>query len=162
MEWKKETNIWVLKFRDGEDLLESLADLARGERLTSGFVVSAVGMLRDVELGYFSGEGYVKKQLQGPFELLGMQGNISRLKEDPWVHVHCMLADSELGTVGGHLFRAAVNVACEMCIIKTTNIELSRMKNQDTGLYDLVLKDVSGTTNLRTMRGTGSFDLEID
>jgi hypothetical protein len=130
--------IIALKLDDGEDLMESLRSAILRFNITSGFIVMGVGMLRDAEIGYFTGSGYSKKRLEEPHELVSLQGSIST-KGETVIHLHCSLANHEHEIVGGHLFGATACVLNEILIRKTDDILLSRKLNQATGLKELVV-----------------------
>jgi len=126
----------VLKLDDGEDLIKSLKSAVQKYHITSGFIMMGIGMLRDIEIGYFAGKKYNLKNLNAPHELISLQGSIST-KGEVIIHLHCSLANSGHQIVGGHLNSATVCVLNEILIKRTENITLGRRLNPDTGLKEL-------------------------
>ena len=79
---KTENGLITLKLRDGEDVLEGLKERIEDHGIRSGLILSGIGMMRELTLGYFKGEGeYEKLRVNGPVELTSMQGNIG-MSED--------------------------------------------------------------------------------
>jgi len=130
----------ILKLDDGEDLMDSLKGAISQFGITSGHVISGIGMLRDIEIGYFQGKekGYCLRSLEEPHELVSLQGSIST-KEGVTIHLHCSLANSNHEIVGGHLNRATVCVLNEILIRKTDKTVLGRIHNAKTGLKELTV-----------------------
>jgi predicted DNA-binding protein with PD1-like motif len=57
-------------------------------------------------------------------------------------HIHCSVADSEHQLWGGHLNKARVNVINEITILKLDKLNLTRIKNEETGLMELNIEEV--------------------
>ena len=128
----------ALKLDDGEDMMESLRNAIKQFHITSGFVTMGIGMLKNVEIGYFNGMSYNQKRLKKPHELISLQGSISTMGEVV-IHLHCSLANDNHEIVGGHLTGATVCVLNEILIKKTNDIVLGRNLNPATGLKELFI-----------------------
>lgn len=134
----------VVKLKDGEDFFESLKEKVHTYELQSGLILSGIGMLRELTLGYFMGKGrYNKMNVTHPVELTSMQGNIAMAEEGIVFHIHVTGATKEGKVVGGHLISAIVNVVNEIVILKLDRIRLKRILNQKTGLLELVISEES-------------------
>jgi len=140
----------ALKLDDGEDLMVSLRDAVKQFHITSGFVMMGIGMLKNAEIGYFTGKSYNKKRLEKPHELITLQGSIST-REEVIIHLHCSLANEEHEIIGGHLMGATVCVLNEILIKKTDNIVLGRKLNPITGLKEL---DISYADKFQSLSPT--------
>ena len=127
----------VLKLDDGEDIMECLQRAIQDFKIGSAFVTTGVGMLRDAEIGYFTGDGYEKKLLAEPHEMVSLQGSISTMEETV-IHLHVGLANPSHRILGGHLFSAKVCVINEI-LIKKVDVKLGRKLNQKTGLKELYI-----------------------
>jgi predicted DNA-binding protein with PD1-like motif len=128
----------VLKLDHGEDLMGCLQRAILQFDIKSGFILTGIGMLKDVEIGFFGGGEYQTKSLEEPHELISLHGSIST-KGETIIHLHCSLANREHRIVGGHLNKGTVNVINEIFIKKTNDVELGRRRNQDTGLKELYI-----------------------
>ncbi|MCR8463294.1 MAG: DNA-binding protein [Candidatus Korarchaeota archaeon] len=125
---------FVLVLEKGDDVTESLKKLAKEENL-SGFFMG-IGAVADPTIGYFDVEKkqYLKMELKGSFEVLGLTGNISFLPDgEPFVHAHIILGDSNHKVLGGHLFSAKVSITLELLILRTQ--KLLREKNPEFDLW---------------------------
>lgn len=122
----------VLRLRDGEDLMACLVDLD----VESAFILNGVGMLRDLELGYWNGTAYEAERIAGPVELLSLSGNLARKDGDLIVHAHVAVARRGGEALGGHVIRATVNNTAEILIHRLSGITLER-RQESTGLAGL-------------------------
>jgi len=122
----------VVRLVDGEELISSLQGLS----LDSAVLLNGVGMLRDLEIGYWNGSGYDVQRISEPVELLGLQGNFARKDNERIVHCHATIAKHGAAAFGGHVLKATVNNTAEIYIRVLTEITLER-KMEETGLAGL-------------------------
>jgi len=67
MKWKKKDGSIVVIMEHGEDFLENIKKLIESPELPElAVVITALGMLNDVEMGYFDGEKYEVHRLPEP------------------------------------------------------------------------------------------------
>ncbi|MEM3444798.1 MAG: DUF296 domain-containing protein [Thermoplasmata archaeon] len=136
MQYAKEGNYFVLKAEDGENLFEVLESFIRAEQVNSGVILAGIGMLRDFELGYFDGNEYHRKKYRKPHELVSIKGTIA----DGVLHLHAALANEKHELIGGHLFKATTCILNEIFIQKLEKVKLARVKNEKTGLMEMVIR----------------------
>ncbi len=106
----------AVRMEDGEDLFPTLKG-SLGDTATA-IILSAIGMLRDFELGWLGPEGYVKTIFSEPFELLSICGTINRKPDaSAFIHSHASLSGPNLSVVGGHLFKGTVHNTCELVLL---------------------------------------------
>jgi len=134
----EENGVVVAKLDDGEDLLACLRGLAAEHRLESGLVLWGIGMVRDFELGYFNGRQYDRKIFAEPAELLALHGTLTP-SADPPIHVHLTAGKRGHEAVGGHLFKATVNVLNEICLQRLDRMRLGRELKPASGLRELCI-----------------------
>ncbi|MCX8173646.1 MAG: DUF296 domain-containing protein [Thermoplasmata archaeon] len=135
MYYAKEGSYYVLKIEDGENLFDVLEKFVKAEHVSSGVILAGIGMLKDFELGYFDGKEYHRKKYSAPHELVSMKGTVA----DSLPHIHAALANEKHELLGGHLFSATTCILNEIFIQKLEKINLGRVKNQKTGLMELVI-----------------------
>jgi len=123
---------WVIRFQDGENLLEGL----KGLGLKSAAILGAVGMLRDLAFGYWDGERYVEEPVPEPVELLSLSGNIGEADGEVVVHAHVVAGMRDGNAIGGHLLRATVHNTTEMVLLQLSRVRLAR-KPDPSGLLGL-------------------------
>lgn len=128
-----EGELIVCKLDDGEDLFASIERLIDDFNVSSGIIVTNIGMLRDVEINFFRDGRYEAKALKGPMELVAMHGSIA---VDGSIHIHCALADEDHAVHGGHLTKATVAVLNEIVIRRLDHITLGREYNERSGLKE--------------------------
>ncbi len=136
MHGKEENGFVVLKLNDGEDLFGCLKRAIGEFGIKSGIIVSGIGMLRDIEIGYFQDGAYEWKTYEKPHELIAFHGSISTAGEEV-IHIHCGLAGPEHQLIGGHLNSAKVCVLNEILIRKFETITFERVLSESSGLKEL-------------------------
>ena len=130
---------WMLRLDQGQDLFVALSDFARQHEIRAAAVVSGIGMLRNVTIGYWNGSEYVRKDLPEPHELIGLHGSIAEA-EGPSIHLHAALAAPNHGLVGGHLMRGTVWVLNEMLIETFPGRVFDRPIDETLGLRKIDLE----------------------
>jgi hypothetical protein len=122
----------MVRLKDGEELIASLKVLS----LDSGVLLNGVGMLHNLELGYWNGTSYEIMPIAEPVELLSLQGNFACKGEERIVHCHATVAKHGGAAFGGHVLKATVHNTAEIFIHKFIAITLER-KMEETGLAGL-------------------------
>jgi uncharacterized protein len=126
----------MIKLNEGEDVFASLEQLCRQREVDSGAIHWGIGMLQQLELGFFTPAGYEKKLYKDRHELLAFHGSIS-MKADPKFHIHAAVAGRDHGVFGGHLFRAKCGVVNEICIERFDSLRMNRRLNPVSTLNEL-------------------------
>ena len=135
MKWKKKDGSIVVIMEHGEDFLENIKKLIESPELPElAVVITALGMLNDVEMGYFDGEKYEVHRLPEPAELLGISGLITK-ETDPPYHFHVTLGKKDGGVTGGHLLKGRVWNTVEMVLL-VEEIKLRRIPLRNLKLLD--------------------------
>jgi len=139
MEIQEENNFILAKFSKG-NIIKNLSVLMEKRCFDSALVISGIGMLKNITIGYFNGEDYVKEQIKDPVELVSLQGNISRMQKTNEVvcHLHVAVADQNHHLTGGHLIDGEVMVVNEIVLKKLDSVRIRRKKNQQ-GLLEMNL-----------------------
>ncbi len=134
MEWREIRGGFVVRLERGEALPEELVDFAREKGLAAAFV-SGLGTLQAVELGYYDlqAKAYIRRQFPRAYELTSLTGNLTFLEEEPFWHLHAVLADREFRAISGHLFRATVAATAELLLL-TQEERIERKADPETGL----------------------------
>ncbi len=141
MKVRREGNVLVMRLDDGEDLFQSLEAALQMNSVTSGVILTGIGMLRDFEIGYYNGKDYEKKRREEPHELVALHGSIASGPENLRLHLHAALASPEHEIIGGHLFGGKVCVVNEITVLALDNIGLVRTRDERTGLMLLDFLD---------------------
>lgn len=116
---------FIIKIIPGESLTNRLLQFAHMEDVRNAVIVSAVGSVKNVRLrGIKTGAKLPittprinLHQLEGPLELLGLEGNIFPGEEVLLdCHLHILVGKSSGEVAGGHLYDAEVFAICEIVL----------------------------------------------
>lgn len=136
MEYRRFGNTIVARIDKGEEILESLRELAEKEKiLLAG--VSALGAVSEFTVGVFdTGEKkYYANNFSGTYEIVSLTGTVNTMNGEYYSHLHMSAGDLEGKVVGGHLSRAVVSATCEMLL----NVIDGRVDRQFSGEVGLNL-----------------------
>lgn len=124
------------QFPFGADLLESLTQFARNEKITGGRI-SGIGATTHAVIAYYDQiqKKYLSMEFPGGMEILNLHGNVSIRDGNPFVHAHILLGDPRGKVFGGHLMPGTKLWACEVIIEEFAGEELSRSEDPRTGLF---------------------------
>ena len=135
---RRENDTIILKVEDGEDVLETLGRIAEFYHVESGTIQWGIGMLHDIEIGYFNGKEYEKKKYDESAEIVSFHGSIAA--NDPRFHIHTSFAGRDHAVHGGHLFSAKVGPLLEVEIHVVNTIRISREINKKSGLKEISIQ----------------------
>ena len=139
MKYQRFDDTYVVRLEKGEEVVNSLKKLCDKEdiRLAS---IEGLGASNHVIVGLYDLDQkvYHKKEFNEAFEITSLIGNISRMNDESYLHIHINLADENMKTFGGHLYECVISATCEL-FIRVINGEVNRFKDEDSGLnlYDL-------------------------
>jgi predicted DNA-binding protein with PD1-like motif len=121
----------------GDELHESLV-AAAAERGLEGGLVSAIGAVDELELGYFSlpERVYTRRLVRERLGVVSLNGNLSMKDARPFLHAHGLFTGRDFAAVGGHVFRARVSITLEVFVVATTR--LTRLPFPEFGLTKLL------------------------
>ena len=124
----------MLRLEKGEEVISSIADFAAKNKITAG-IVSGIGAITDVTIGYFSGleKKYFQETFNDEYELLSLSGNISYLDSSPMIHAHIVMSKTDYSLTGGHCFSARVALTVEIYVF-TFEQEIRRAMDPNIGL----------------------------
>jgi len=126
VKYRIKDNLIVIIMEDGENFTENIKKMVTVKNFPStAVVVSALGMLKNIKLGYFDGKEYILHEIKDPSELLGISGVMTK-ETDPSFHFHIIIGDKNGHTFGGHLMEAFVCNVVEMFLL-SSSIKLKRI-----------------------------------
>lgn len=104
----------------GDELHASLVEAARRFDVR-GAMVSGIGAVDDLELGYFAlpEKVYVRRTVKHRVEAVSLMGNLSMKDGAPFLHCHGLFTGLDFGAFGGHVFRATASITLEMMVLRT-------------------------------------------
>jgi predicted DNA-binding protein with PD1-like motif len=137
MEFMEKGGIVIVRLFPGEELQTSLKEVCFKLGGETYAVVSCIGQVKDVEIGYFISKGdYSPEIFPGPLELLNVSGIVSRDGEGYFPHLHAILGDRDKRCLGGHLIKATVSITAEIVLLSSP-IRVRREYNPDLDAREL-------------------------
>lgn len=139
MQYKKFNNTYILRFDRNDTILDNLKNFCVKEDIKLA-EISGLGFLSEVKIGYFNKDTklYEEKVLDEGYEILGLNGNITRNNGNPHIHLHVILSKDDLSVIGGHFIDGKIGVTGEV-FIKTLDGEIDRRKNEEVGIFEMDL-----------------------
>jgi predicted DNA-binding protein with PD1-like motif len=141
---------FILKIEPGEKIAATLLAFAESKHIQFASMVSAVGSVRDVEFKDIQMGSHLPMteprrkthRLEGPMELLGLEGNIA-MEADKRLgaQFHILAAKASGEVVGGHLVDAEVFATCEMVLAEYLVEGIERYHSSTTGVDTLYFEE---------------------
>jgi predicted DNA-binding protein with PD1-like motif len=139
MQIKEKRNIVFIRLFPGEIVNREILNVCRKHDISSGVIISGIGQLENIELGYFKSKGnYSPMVFEKPMEILSLSGNICKVDDEYIPHLHITLSNDKMHVFGGHFINGIVTVTAEIVILKTS-VNFSRKQDEETGLKQMVL-----------------------
>ena len=133
-------NIIFIRLFQDEDVNEQINEACRLHDVKTAVVLSGIGQLKQVKLGYFKEKGdYTPETFNKPLEILSLSGNICKQNNNYILHLHAVLGDKKKNTIGGHFMEGKISITGEIVLLKTS-INVYRKLNNKTGLQALILE----------------------
>ena len=146
----KQGRRFIVKIRPGESLVNSIKQLVNTENIHCAVILSAIGSVKNVRLKDIKSGAklpitparLVEHEMEGPFELLCITGNIvpcAEGKSDS--HLHIMAAKSSGDVIGGHLFDCEVFATCEIVLVELNVEGIERYRSKSGGTPTLFFSE---------------------
>ena len=140
MQSREKNGIIFIRLFTDEKINNELIEVCKKYNVKNAVIVSAIGQVKEVKLGYFKEKGnYAEEKFQKPLEILSISGNIIKNNDEYILHIHTIVGTEEKKTIGGHLIDATVGVTAEIVLLKT-DIKAERRIDKHTGLKSLYLE----------------------
>jgi len=150
--WHRECNTgrrFIIKIEPGAKITASLLDFARSQNLHFASMVSAVGSVRDVEFTGIQAGAHLPMtgprikthRLEGPLELMGLEGNIAPNADKQLGAQFYILGSKSSGeVVGGRLVEAEVFATCEIVLAEYLVEGIERHHSATSGVDTLYIE----------------------
>lgn len=119
MKYKQIGNDYVLRIDKDNEIIQTIKDFCKKEDISLG-TIHGIGALSHVEVGLYkvSEMKYYSKVFDGDFEMTSLDGNITTMNENIYLHLHVNFADVCYNTYGGHLTQGVIGATGEIFIHK--------------------------------------------
>lgn len=138
---EESSNVLIIKLDKGERVMPSLLTVFEKLGIEHALVVQGIGMLEDIEIGYFDGESHRTRMIREAHELISLGGTVAQYRGGHSIHLHVSLGAVDGNVVGGHLKDGVVAVLAEIIVIVLGSAVLSRKLNPESNLAEL---DIGG------------------
>lgn len=130
---KKIENRYFIRIDRGEEIVSNLTEFCKERSIKLGRI-SAIGAVNEATIGIFDPlkKEYHSVEFKGTYEILSIMGNITSNNDQPYLHMHITLSDSEYNAFGGHLNKAIISTTVKLLLmnLKANLIDIL-MKKQD-------------------------------
>jgi len=135
MKIKKDGENYLVILEKGENINKSLEDFAKKYNIESGFF-SGIGAIENPTLSFYNAhkKEYINKEFYDKFELISCNGNFAQKDDRIFAHIHVVLSNAEMQTIGGHLNQGIVTATAEFYVI-TNGQTWKRLYNDKIGLF---------------------------
>lgn len=134
VEYKRFGNKYVVRLERGDEIIESIKNLATKEEIRLGNVIG-IGAVDRAKVGLFkiAEKEYRSKEFEGDMEIINLTGNISEMDGEVYIHLHIALCDDSYKVIGGHLSYAYISATGEI-IIDLIEGRVDRKHSQEIGI----------------------------
>ena len=129
---------YLIRLDLGEKVRETLDPFLEEQQIKAGILLQGIGAVSKVEIAHYplSQRQYHKQTFSGEFEVVSLSGNLARVDQKPFLHMHIALGRSKQASYelfGGHLVEATVGPTLEL-FLQTLPGELTRTLDPEVGL----------------------------
>lgn len=134
MKFSKTEKGYIIRLIKGEKVIESITTFCTSEGIYSA-TLTGIGGALNAEIGHYGlgNKIYSFKTFEGPLEIVSLNGNISKVDENAFIHMHMTISDSTLQCFGGHVKEVVVGATCEI-FLTPLDIDLTRSQDDEIGL----------------------------
>ena len=134
MYYKKFGDTIILRLERGEEIINSLLELAKKEDISLASI-QGLGACDDVTIGHYSVEKqeYRKMDFHEELEMIMLNGNLSQMHNEKYLHVHASFGRADGTLLGGHLNKGVISATAEI-FIRCLPGNVDRFKETETGL----------------------------
>ncbi len=132
--YKQFGNTFIVSLKNREEITKAVTAFAEELGIKTG-VIHGIGAVNEATLRFFdpTTKEYVDKTFPEQMEISNLTGNISRMDEKPYIHLHITLGRADYTALAGHLLTATIHGAGELVIEKFDG-EAGRQYDDETGL----------------------------
>ena len=134
MQYKRFNDTYTVRIDIGEEIMESLKSLCAKENIRLA-EVSAIGAANHAVIGVFdpAEQAYHQEELNRFMEITSLNGSVTEMNGEPYIHHHTTLADQDNAIHGGHLISMRVGLTCEM-FVRVLDGSVGRERNEELGI----------------------------
>lgn len=134
MRYKKFENTYFIRLDKGEKVLENIKAFCIENDIKLGYFFG-IGSLDAAELAHYivKTRKYTNQFYRQPLEIISLNGNITAMNNEVYLHCHACLSDVNMEAIAGHLKEGVVGATAEIILIKIDD-EVNREYDNEIGL----------------------------
>ena len=134
MRFKKINDTYAIRLDKGEKVLEKLKAFCTKNNIKLGYFFG-IGSLDEAELAHYIAKArkYTYQLYRQPLEIVSLNGNVTMMNNEAYIHCHACLSDVNMEAMAGHLKEGVVGATAEIVLIKLDG-EANREYDSETGL----------------------------
>ena len=129
-----ENRTWAVVLETGDEANACLLEFARARKLSAAHF-TAIGAFERAVLGYFDWniKDYRRNAVDEQVEVVSLIGDVALTGDQPKLHMHAVLGQSDGRALGGHLLEGCVRPTLEV-IVTESPAHLHRLHDPQSGL----------------------------
>ena len=129
-----QNNDRLLVLEKGEELINALTQYAKDQNLAGGWV-TIIGGSEALTIGFRDPvqKQYIWKEYDEPLEIVGLQGNLAYINDEPSWHIHGTFSRADYSVIGGHVKECRIGLTGEV-YLQPNSTKLIRELDATTGL----------------------------
>lgn len=129
-----QNNDTLIVLEKGEELIATLNSYANTQNLQGGWV-NIIGGSANLTIGFRDPvqKEYIWKEYNEPLEIIGLQGNLAYINNEPIWHIHGTFSRADYSVIGGHVKECLIGLTAEVYLQPNSTL-LTREHDPDTGL----------------------------
>lgn len=117
MDYRKFGDTYIIRLDIGDEVVTCLKVFCRDNHIKLGSIMG-IGTTNDAQIGLLETgtKVYHPQVYTGDMEIVGMNGTISQMNGEIYLHIHAALALPSHEAIGGHLDYAVVSAVAEIVV----------------------------------------------
>lgn len=117
MDYRKFNDTYMIRLDIGDEIVESLKTICRDNRISLGSIMG-FGTTDSAQIGLLETgtKTYHPQAYTGDMEITAINGTVSQMNGEVYLHIHANLALPSHEVIGGHLDYAVVSAVAEIIL----------------------------------------------
>ena len=134
MKFRKINDTYLIRLDRREKIIEALKNFCNSNKINCGYFFG-IGSLDEAELAHYivKTKKYTSEMFRQPLEIASLNGNITTMNDEVYLHCHAALSDVNMESLAGHLKEGIVGATAEIFIVQL-DAEVNRKYDEIIGL----------------------------
>jgi len=134
MDYKQFGDKVIFRLDKGEEIIDSLKTICKELNITLG-TISGIGATNKITIGLLNtlSKKYQSNEFTGDHEITSLNGNVTTMNNEIYLHIHVTICTIEHKALSGHLASAIISVTFEG-VIDIIDGKVTREFNDNVGV----------------------------